>query len=159
MSLFESFLFSFVSTLGWSVYFNAPKRDLVYCSLTGAIGWITCILMEDYTGNTILANFIATFIITLFSEFLARKLKRPAVLYIIPGIIPLVPGLSIYNTMLDLIQANYIQALERATNVAMISGAMVMGMLIVTSVLKGFRKIKHLKKINNIKDIKDIKKK
>ena len=154
MSLFESFLFSFVSTLGWSVYFNAPKKDLLYCSLAGAIGWITCILIEDYTTNTILSNFIATFIITLFSEFLARRLKKPAILYIIPGIIPLVPGLSIYNTMLDLIQGNYLQALERATNVAMISGAIVMGMLIVTSVLKGLKKIQHLKDINNLKNIK-----
>lgn len=154
MSFFEHLLFSFVSTLGWSVYFNVPKKDLVYCSLTGAIGWIMCMSIEINTGNAILANFIASFIISLLSEFLARKLKRPATLYIIPGIIPLVPGLSIYNTMLELIQGEYIQALETATHVGMVSGAIVIGMLIVTSVLKGLRKIKKLNEINKIKIIK-----
>ena len=154
MSLFESFLFSFISTLGWSIYFNAPKKDLLYCSLTGTIGWITCSLIETSSNNIMLANFLASFIVSLFSEFLARKLKRPAILYIIPGIIPLVPGLSIYNTMLELIQGRYILALETATKVGMISGAIVMGMLIITSVLKGLRRIKHMKAIERLKNMK-----
>ena len=47
--------------------------------------------------------------------------------------------------MLNLIQGEYIVALEIATRVGMISGAIVMGMLIVTSVMRGFTKIKYLK--------------
>lgn len=145
MAVVMNFLFAFISTLGWSVHLNAPKKDLVYCSITGATGWITYFVLNKYTDNPIFSNFIASFFITLLSEFFARKLKRPATLYIIPGIITLVPGLSIYNTMLNLIQGEYIVALEIATRVGMISGAIVMGMLIVTSVMRGFTKIKYLK--------------
>lgn len=150
MTFFKNFLFAFISTWGWSVFFNVPKKELNTCSFIGAIGYSLCAMLSVYTQNPVLSNFIASFIVTLLSEFFARFFKKPAVLYIIPGIIPLVPGLKIYNTMLELIQGQYIVALETATQVGMISGAIVMGMLIVTSVLKGLKKIKHLRKIKNM---------
>lgn len=148
MSILLHFVFAFIATFGWTVFFNAPKEDLVYCSLTGALGWTIYIILYRYSENSYFSNFIASSFITLFSEFLARKLKKPAILYIIPGIIPLVPGLGIYNTMLNMVEGSYIKAIEIGTQVALVSGAIVLGMVVVTSLFRTYYEILRTKKIN-----------
>ena len=70
------------------------------------------------------------------SEILARKLKQPAVVFIIPGIIPLVPGLGMYNTMLYLIQNDYLNAISKGSDVLFVGGAISLGILVVTSLIK-----------------------
>lgn len=147
ISILSHFIFAFIATFGWTVFFNAPKEDLIHCSLTGAIGWATYIILNKYTQNSVFSNFIASLIVTLISEFSARKLKKPAILYIIPGIIALVPGLGIYNTMLNMIQGSYIKAIEIGTQVALTAGAIVLGIVVVTSLVRTFYKMKNERKI------------
>ena len=149
VSIVAHFIFAFIATFGWTVFFNAPKKDLIYCSINGAIGWSVYVLLERCTHNSAFSNFVASFLVTLISEFLARKLKRPAILYIIPGIIPLVPGLGIYNTMLNMIQGSYIKAIELGTEVALIAGAIVLGMVVVTSLVRSLYALKAEKKIKS----------
>ena len=77
----------------------------------------------------------------MISEILARKLKYPAILFVIPGIIPLVPGLGMYNTMLYLIQNDYNNAIAKGADVLFVGGAISLGVLIITSLAKTFRLI------------------
>lgn len=147
VSVISHFIFAFIATFGWTVFFNAPKKDLIPCSINGAIGWSVYVLLQRYTHNSAFSNFVASFLVTLISEFLARKLKRPAILYIIPGIIPLVPGLGIYNTMLYMVQGSFIKAVELGTEVALIAGAIVLGMVVVTSLVRTYYKIKRERKL------------
>ena len=147
MSILSHFIFAIIATLGWTVFFNAPKEDLLHCSLNGAIGWVVFVILSRYTENSVFSNFVASFVVNLLSEILARKLKKPAILYIIPGIIPLVPGLGIYNTMLHMIQGSYIKAIEIGTQVALVAGGIVLGMVVVTSCVKVYYKIKNEKTI------------
>lgn len=147
MPIILHFVFAIIATFGWTIFFNAPKEDLFHCSLNGAIGWVVFVVLSRYTENSVFSNFIASFVVNLLSEILARKLKKPAILYIIPGIIPLVPGLGIYNTMLHMIQGSYIKAIEIGTEVALVSGGIVLGMVVVTSCVKVYYKIKNEKRI------------
>ena len=140
MPILHHFIFAYIATFGWAIFFNAPKRDLINCGILGAIGWVVFCTFSTITHNSIFSNFMAASIVTLLSEFLARKFKNPTILYIIPGIIPLVPGLGIYNTMLNMIQGNYIKSIEIGTEVVLIAGAIVIGMLIVTSIIKSINK-------------------
>ena len=34
------FIVGFFATLSFAILFSAPKRQLVFCGLTGAAGWI-----------------------------------------------------------------------------------------------------------------------
>ncbi len=88
------------------------------------------------TNNNIMSNFIAALLVSLSSELLARKLKQPAIVFTIPGIILLVPGLGMYNTMLYLVQGNYTAAIAKGADVLFIAGALSMGVLIVTALFK-----------------------
>lgn len=142
ISVAHHFIFALIATFGWTVFFNAPKEELIQCSITGASGWAIYVLLDRCTANPVFSNFTASFLVTLLSEVFARKFKKPAILYIIPGIIPLVPGLGIYNTMLNMIQGSYIEAIAIGTNVALVAGAIVIGMLVTTSLFRAIAKSK-----------------
>lgn len=150
MPVYMHFLYSTLATIGFSIYFNVPKSALIPSGLTGGIGWSLYYVLINSTNNDILSNFIAAIVVAWISEILARKLKHPAILFVIPGIIPLVPGLGMYNTMLYLVQSNYELAIAKGANVLFVGGAISLGVLVVTSLSRTFNLVS-LSKIHNNK--------
>ncbi len=136
MPIFMHFLYSSIATIGFSIFLNAPKNTLIPAGITGGIGWTLFYILINLTSNDILANFIPALIVSFISEILARRLKQPAILFVIPGIIPLVPGLGMYNTMLYLVQGNFDLAIATGATVLLVGGAISLGVLVVTSFFK-----------------------
>lgn len=136
MPLYLHFLFSFFATVGFAVFLNSPKSILIHSGLVGGTGWVIFYYLVNLTSNDILANFIASLFVSYISEVLARKLKQPAIVFLIPGIIPLVPGLGMYNTMLYLIQRDYINGIAKGVDVLFVAGAISLGALVVSSLFK-----------------------
>lgn len=136
MPIYMHFLYATIATVGFSVFFNVPKSALIPAGLTGGIGWGFYYYLINTSNNDILANFLAAALVALISEILARKLKYPAILFVIPGIIPLVPGLGMYNTMLYLVQSNYELAISKGANVLFVGGAISLGILVITSLAR-----------------------
>ena len=147
--LIINFIFSFAVTAGFSIFFNAPKKSLIPCGIVGGIGWWACILISkiirtyvvmansEYISN-VFSMVIASAVISLLSEILARKLKYPSINFIIPGILPLVPGLGLYNTMYSLVQKDYALAVSTGTDTLFKSGGIAIGILIITSFTKTY---------------------
>ena len=92
---------------------------------------------SEYISN-VFSMVIASAVVSLFSEILARKLKYPAINFIIPGILPLVPGLGLYNTMYSLVQKDYALAVSTGTDTLFKSGGIAIGILIITSFTKTY---------------------
>ena len=136
MPIYMHFLYAFLATVGFAVFFNAPKSTLFACGFVGGIGWALYYFLFISTNNNTVSNFLAAFLVSALSEFLARKLKQPSIVFVIPGIIPLVPGLGMYKTMLYLLQGNYNMALSKGTDTLFVGGAISLGVLVVTSLTK-----------------------
>lgn len=146
--IYLHFIFSLIATIGFSIFLNAPKKELFHCGLTGAIGWTIYYIFKITLLSSIFSNFMASLMVAILSELFARKFKKPAILFIIPGIVPLVPGLGIYNTMLHLVQGNYNLAISTGTDAFLVSGAIALGILVTTSLA---RTIMTLNKFSNKK--------
>lgn len=136
MPVFIHFIYAFISTIGFAIFLKAPKSTLIPGGFVGGIGWAAYYFLMISTNNNIMSNFIAALLVSFGSEFFARKLKQPAIVFTIPGIILLVPGLGMYNTMLYLVQGNYTAAIEKGADVLFIASALAMGVLIVTALFK-----------------------
>jgi uncharacterized membrane protein YjjB (DUF3815 family) len=63
-------------------------------------------------------------------------MKMPATTFIIPGIIPLVPGYGLYYSMLKIIEANYQEALNVGFESLLIALGIAAGIIIATSMGK-----------------------
>lgn len=120
---------SLLATLSFAVLFGAPKSELFFCGLTGAIGWIVYIILLGFGSGITVPNLIATFALTVFSRTIAAIRKNPVTVYLISGIFPLVPGAGIYYTSYYFIMNEASQCSSYGTETIKIAGAMVLGIV------------------------------
>lgn len=108
-------LFSaFIATIGFSILFNVQRKHILICGLVGAIGWIIYVLGVRMSYSDVLSTFVAALVVAQSSYFLAKQRQAPVTVFLIAGIIPLVPGVGLYRTMYSLLFAEYTKALEYA---------------------------------------------
>lgn len=103
MTCFVQFLVAMIATIAFAVLFSAPKNELVFCGLSGGIGWLCYYLITSAGFGPVLACLVGTFILTLLSRTVAVLRYCPVTVYLLPGIFPLVPGAGIYYTAYHLI--------------------------------------------------------
>ena len=92
------FIVCFFATLSFAVLFSAPKRQLLFCGMTGAAGWMVYLLILNANGSLAVANLAASFSLTLMARIFAAVERHPVTVYLLAGIFPLVPGAGIYYT-------------------------------------------------------------
>ena len=85
-------------------------------------------------GTGPLSTFFAAAFVAFMGEILARKLKKPAIIFTIPGILPLSPGLGIYNTMLYMVQKDFEKGFSKGIDTISIAASIALGILVVTSI-------------------------
>lgn len=125
---------SFISTIGFSIVFHVQRKHLLTCGIVGAFGWFIYLLGTHLGFNDVISNFVASLIVTQLSYFLAKKRKTPVTIFLIPGVIPLVPGLGLYRTMLAIINSNYNEAVNYAALTFQIAGV-IAGAIVIVSLL------------------------
>ena len=140
MPLYIHIIFSYLAAVGFAVFLNAPKKTLYISGAIGMVSWIIYILLVRINFDAITANFIAASVAALICEILARKIKKPTILFLVPGIITLIPGLGLYNTMSYLMQNDHQLAITTGTNVVLSSGAIALGVIVVSSLFRTYYK-------------------
>ena len=123
------FIVAMIATLGFAVVFSAPKSELIYCGISGGIGWIFYSIITAALGAPTLGNVVGSFLLTVFSRIFAAKRKNPVTVYLIAGIFPLVPGAGIYYTSYYLIMNDMAMFSEYGLSTIKTAGAIVMGII------------------------------
>lgn len=123
------FIVCTVATLSFAVLFAAPKTELIFCGLTGALGWIVYLICLDFNTGTAIANLIATFALTVISRSIASARKNPVTVYLIAGIFPLVPGAGIYYTSYYFIMNQMSECSSHGMETVKVAGAIVLGII------------------------------
>lgn len=145
INMFLHFCFSFVAIAAFAILFQAPKRTLVPCGITGAVGWCIYKYLGLHIGvSSFYANLIATIALAILAETFARLAKEPATIFIATGVIPLVPGLGMYKGMNKIIENYYEQGASILITAGTDSMAIALGIMMVASVFRVF-KMKKLK--------------
>ena len=91
----------FLTCAAFSVMLEVKQlKMIVSCALTGFIGWFVYLVFR-FGGGRHLGRydsfFIATIVVAVCAEIFARIHKTPATLFLIIGIIPMVPGGGVYH--------------------------------------------------------------
>ena len=100
---FVAALSSGLAVLGFCIVFQAPPKYLFACSLNGFFAWSVYLLVELCGLNGLWATFFSTLAADVFAYYSARVLKAPVVLFLVAGILPMVPGVSIYQGVYSLL--------------------------------------------------------
>ncbi|WMI81231.1 threonine/serine exporter family protein [Anaerotignum sp. MB30-C6] len=145
--LFES-LMSFFACISFAILFNAPKKELLYCGISGAIGWFFYALLSLFITPT-MATLVAAVFVTAFSRFASYHRQAPSTLYHIPGIMPLVPGTAVYNTMTAALGGMILETYSNILLGLKLAGAIGAGSILMLALPYSFFEIipKRMKKI------------
>jgi uncharacterized membrane protein YjjB (DUF3815 family) len=109
------------------VLYRIPRGLLFYAGLAGLIPWLVTYITLLFSGKLIFAVFLGSMGIGLMAELMARLLKKPAIIFIIPGFFPLVPGGEAYTTMLHLVEGRYFDCATMAVRTFLVAGAIAAG--------------------------------
>jgi len=141
-------LFCFLATVCFAIVFNVPRSEFLTCGFVGTISWFVSFVFRD-GGSLFLGIFLAACCVTLLSRVFARLRRSPLNLYLVPGIIPLVPGGAIYNTMYAVITGEQTSAVLIGINTLQTAGSICLGILTIFA-LPGwlFDEVKKLPKIS-----------
>ena len=123
-----------ISTLGFSILFYVHPRRLFVATLGGVLTTAAYLLAGHFLGGELLPNLIGALVGAGFSEIMARLTKVPVPVYMVPCVIPLVPGSALYETMFNFVTGSYTAAAAagmRALEIAMgIAGGIVVASVI-----------------------------
>lgn len=126
-------LYGFLSSFGFGILFNVPKKHLFRAGLSGALGWASYLIVMHIFTSPGAATFVASIFIGVIGELFARNTKNPATIFIIPAIVPLVPGAASYRTIKAFIDGKNKEALELAIITIGLAVAISAGLFFVSS--------------------------
>lgn len=106
MSLWMQLIACFFAAFFFSMLMNQPIKTTLASSLIATAGYALFMAL----GMGVLAYFGATVLIGLSCEICARLMKRTATLFFTGAIVPLVPGVGLFNTMRYVVEGNYSKA-------------------------------------------------
>ena len=126
------FLVSLAATLSFAVLFSAEKKQLFFCGLTGAIGWIVYLVSVAGGHGKAFGMLASSLVIAACSEILARVIKTPVILLLVPMLIPEIPGGDLYYTMYSLVEGDTDKFASLLQLVLAEAGAIALGIILAS---------------------------
>ena len=126
-------LCSFFGTIAFSILYQVPRKYYISCGMTGATGWMIYRVMVQGVTPAI-ASFFGVLVVVLMSRMLTVRMKCPITIFLVPGIIPLVPGAGIYFTAYYLVTNQLYLAAEKGIESVKIAFAIVLAIVFIESI-------------------------
>lgn len=126
-------LVAMLATLAFSILFGAPRRQWLFCSVTGGVGWLVYSLLLACGVGMVVATLFASLALTVISRVFSVARKTPITVFLIAGIFPLVPGAGIYYTAYYLFASDYALGLSKGVETFKLAGAIALGILFGSS--------------------------
>mgnify|MGYP000005144475 CR=1 FL=1 len=122
-----------IAAIGFAILFNVPRRTLFPIWCIGAMGGLIKFTAMNYEMGVVFASFLGAVAVGVAAIQMAHLKDSPPLVFSIPSVIPMVPGVFAYKFMLGMIALTsienadtYIQTLIETVN----NGAKMMFVLI-----------------------------
>lgn len=139
--IFIHFIFAFIAVVSFSINLEIPKKHLIIVGIVGALGWITYIICDYFKLPNILSYFISALVVAILSLILSKVLNAVSTIFLIPGILPIVPGIAMYKMIYSLINNNIQESLYQLLQAILITGGIALAIFITESI-KGIKIIR-----------------
>lgn len=129
----KELLLAFFGSFFPAILFNIEKKNLGWAGISGSLGWAIYNILTYLTGMPVIATFFGSAAIGFYSEIMARRLKTPASVLSISGMYPLVPGITAYLVVENIVTGNLEVALNKGIETLAYAGAIAFGIMLVTA--------------------------
>ena len=136
-------LVSFTGSLGFAYLFKLKGKNALWAGVAGGFAWFVYLFLEALGVKYGLCMLAAGFALGCYAEIMAIKMKMPKTAYVAVGIIPLIPGASLYYMMFNFIQGEYEIFNQYALKAIITSVTIAGGLLIAMSMGESIRRWKN----------------
>ena len=90
---------AFVGSLGFAMLFRLRQSLWVSASLGGVVCWGGYLLVMYFSnGQIFISGLAASALAAVYADFLAARKRAPVPLFLIPSVVPLIPGSTLYSS-------------------------------------------------------------
>jgi len=129
-----------VASAASAVGSHAPVRVLRAAGIAGAVGLVVVSLVGEWVSTAGVAEAVAATVVGALTYVLAARLRVPTVILVVPGILPMLPGLASYQGLLLLSEGNVpegtVVLLEAATVALALAAGVLFGELVAQGVAR-----------------------
>ncbi len=100
----------FISTIGFAILFRLKPFHWIFAGIDGLVACVCYFIFIDIFETAFMPNLLAALACAFCAEIFARIAKAPSTVFLLPGIIALVPGEPLYYSMSNLLNSNYAEA-------------------------------------------------
>lgn len=127
---------AFSGSMGFALLFQVRRGKLLLASLGGLLAWAVYLALGPVMPQDVPRFFVASVVLTIYAEILARVVKCPATLFLVTAAIPLIPGGSLYNTMRYFVQGDFAASSSQGLNTILLALAIAAGMIVPMSMFQ-----------------------
>lgn len=102
--LLEKCIWFGLAATGFAVLFNVPAKNLPTIYFMGAAGGFTKVLTMHLGTNVVFGSLFGATVVGFLSIYFAHKRHSPPPVLAIPSVIPMIPGIFAYRTIIGLIK-------------------------------------------------------
>ncbi len=135
-----AYIAAFFASFFFAILYNVRGRLLIYSSVCGMLGKIVFDMLGDQ--GMVVQFLVPTMVMCVYAEIFARLCKAPVMVIIIVGILPIVPGAGVYNTIDSLLNSQMSSFYMYGINTLLSAGAMALGLVLVSSFARLLKMIK-----------------
>lgn len=129
-------LWACLATAGYALMTRMSPADIAIAALAGALGWAAYAGAGLLFGNDYASYFLAALAVGIFAELSAALRRRPATIYAVPAVIPLVPGAGMFATLRAALSASPAAAPGLALQTLFIAGCIAAGIALASSLFR-----------------------
>lgn len=127
---------AFLGVISVTILYGIEKKYMPVCGFIGAVGWLIYLLWGTISTSASIRTYVAALVVSLMAHSCARIFKAPVTIYLIPGILPLVPGIGMYRTVYNLIRGETVTAGYYFSETMKIAGVIALAIFCMDTVFR-----------------------
>ncbi|OCA89519.1 hypothetical protein A8L44_00785 [Bacillus sp. FJAT-27986] len=127
-------VFSFLSSISFAVICNVPRKSIPIGGLVGMCGWMGYWILSTEGYGVFLSSIVCSLLLAFAGQISARIFKMPLTVFYVPGLVPIVPGITAFQAFRLLTLQDYDGALIGFLNVGYCAVGIAIG-LVVSDIL------------------------
>lgn len=120
---------SFFISSGMAVLNNVQRKYTFLCGISGIVTMLFYEILEKPLGMSA-ASLVACIALSIFAHIISYKVEIPSMIFVVSGVMPILPGRLLFNAINALVKNNYSQAGQFGGEAALVGFAIGIGFLI-----------------------------
>lgn len=124
------------SAVLFAVVYQCPWRSMLVAGGVAAVAWAVYQALSQVPHLMVLPDFAGALTVGALGEVAAVWRHKPVPLFVVPAIIPFVPGYQAYQSMLALIRGHAITGITVGLSAVVVAGSLAVGLALATAVVR-----------------------